>query len=172
MLTQNSYKRQYYFLGLLQHSFLKISEPVGDLLRKLSLSSQKGFSSFTDREWRVDKFIVKSNITSNKLQGFETVSRGSRHRSNHTQKNIRSVVAGHQFLQFGCIGQDTGLFPTTVIVIHLGFSVKTNQFTFQQNCLLQTAYSGFAACLWHLICAKLIFIFQKINKSTITCQKD
>ena len=74
---------------------------------------------------RVDKFIVKSNITSNKLQGFETVSRGSRHRSNHTQKIILSVVAGHQFLQFGCIGQDTGLFPTTKIVMHLGFSLKT-----------------------------------------------
>ena len=105
-----------------------------------SLSSLQGGP--VEREWRVDKFIVKSNITSNKLQGFETVSRGSRHRSNHTQKIIPSVVAGHQFLQFGCIGQDTGLFPTTVIVIHLGFSLKTNQFTFQQtlsspNCIFR-----------------------------------
>ena len=52
---------------------------------------------------RVDKFIVQSNNNnnSNKLQGFETVSHGSRHRSNHTQKNIPSIVAGHQFLQFG-----------------------------------------------------------------------
>ena len=36
----------------------------------------------------MDKFIVKSNITSNKLQVF--VSRGSRHRSNHMQKIIPS----------------------------------------------------------------------------------
>ena len=63
---------------------------------------------------REDKFIVRSNITSNKLQDFETVSRGSRHRSNHTQKNIPSVVAGHQFLQFCYISPDNGLFPITM----------------------------------------------------------
>ena len=51
-------------------------------------------------------------MTFNKLRDFETVSWGSRHRSNHTQKNIPSVVAGHQFLQFGCIGPDTGIFPS------------------------------------------------------------
>ena len=61
----------------------------------------------------MDKFIVKSITTFNKLHDFETVSRRSRHRSNHTQKIIPSVVAGHQFLQFGCIGPDTGLFPIT-----------------------------------------------------------
>ena len=45
------------------------------------------FFSFLER---VDKFIVRSDITSNKLQDFETVSRGSCHRSNHTQKYIPS----------------------------------------------------------------------------------
>ena len=77
-----------------------------------SVASEKSVGDSLSRE-RVDKFIVKSNITSNKLQGFETVSRGSRHRSNHTQKIIPSVVAGHQFLQFSCIGQDNGVFPIT-----------------------------------------------------------
>ena len=49
------------------------------------------------------------------------------------------------------------------------FSLKTNQFTFQQILSSITASSGFAAtCLWHLLCAKLFFIFQKIYKSTIT----
>ena len=62
---------------------------------------------------RVDEFIVKSKIASNKLQDFETVSRGSHHRSNHTQKVIPSVVAGHQFLQFNCISPDNGVFPIT-----------------------------------------------------------
>ena len=46
----------------------------------------------SDSVWRVDKFIVKSNITSNKLQNFETVSRRSHHRSNHTQKLIKAKV--------------------------------------------------------------------------------
>ena len=69
------------------------------------------FFSFLER---VDKFTVRSNITSNKLQDFETVSRGSRHRSNHTQKYIPSVVAGHQFLQFRYISPDNGLFPITM----------------------------------------------------------
>ena len=78
------------------------------------------------RKERVDKFIVESNITSNKLQDFETVSQGSRHRSNHTQKNIPSVVAGHQFLQSGYIGPDTGLFPITENVMHPGFCIKMN----------------------------------------------
>ena len=58
-------------------------------------------------------YLTKHNITSNKLNDIETVSRGSRHRSNHTQKIIPSVVAGHQSLQFGCISSDTGLFPIT-----------------------------------------------------------
>ena len=43
---------------------------------------------------------------------------------------------------------------------------------FSEYCLRQTASSGFAAvCLWHLLCAKLFFIFQKIYKSTITSHK-
>ena len=57
----------------------------------------------SNQEHRWEWFIVKSNITSNKLQNFETVSRGSSHRSNHTQKYIPSVVARHRFLQFSCI---------------------------------------------------------------------
>ena len=61
---------------------------------------------------RVDKFIWQSIITFNKLHDIETVSQGSRHRSNHTQKSIPSVVAGNQFLQFGCISPDTGIFPS------------------------------------------------------------
>ena len=78
-------------------------------------------------------------MTFNRLQDFESVSRGNRHRSNHTQKNIPSVVAGHQFLQSSYIGPDTGTFPITKNVIHPGFCSRTNS-TFQQilfspNCL-------------------------------------
>ena len=80
---------------------------------------------------RVDKFLVKIIITFSKLQDFETVSQGSRHRSNHTQKNIHSVVAGHQFLQSGYIGPDTGIFPITENVIHPGFCLRKDS-TFQQ----------------------------------------
>ena len=47
------------------------------------------------------------------MQQGETVSRRSRHRSNHTQNTIPSVVAGHQFLQFYNIGSDNGSFPIT-----------------------------------------------------------
>ena len=84
-------------------------------------------------------YCKKENIASNKLQDFETVSQGSRHRSNHTQKNIPSVVAGHQFLQSGYIGPDTGIFPITENVIHPGFCLRKDS-TFQQilfspNCL-------------------------------------
>ena len=58
-------------------------------------------------------YCTKQN-TSNKLQDFETFSQRSRHRSNHTQKIIPSVVAGHQFLQFCYISPDNGLFPITM----------------------------------------------------------
>ena len=91
---------------------------------------------------REDKFIVRSNITSNKLQDFETVSRGSRHRSNHTQKNIPSVVAGHQFLQFVALARTTEYFLS--LVIHPGFCLKTDH----KIHFHRTAFSGPAACLW------------------------
>ena len=84
----------------------------------------------------MDKFIVKSNITSNKLQNFETVSRGSRHRSNHTQKNFPSVVAGHQFLQFSCIGPDNGVFPITSDTSRLLLENKSED-SFSQNCFFR-----------------------------------
>ena len=113
---------------------------------------------------RVDKFIVQSNNNnnSNKLQGFETVSHGSRHRSNHTQKNIPSIVAGHQFLQFGYIGPKSGSFPFTVIVTHPGFCFSANvAFT-------KLPLQEFAVSLWLLLqktcCWKLFkpltFTFQ------------
>ena len=62
---------------------------------------------------------------SNKMQVGETVSRGSRHRSNHAQNRVPSVVAGHQFQEFGCIGPESRIFPTTVIVTHPGFCSET-----------------------------------------------
>ena len=106
----------------------------------------------------MDKFIVKSNITSNKLQNFETVSRRSRHRSNHTQKNIPSVVAGHQFLQFVALARTMEYFLS--LVIHPGFCLKTDQ----KIHFHRTAFSGSAACLWWLLNCVLwkLFIFQKI----------
>ena len=83
------------------------------------------------------------------MQVGETVSRGSRHRSNHAQNRVPSVVAGHQFQEFGCIGPESRIFPTTVIVTHPGFCSETN--IFQHICLHQTPFSGFAASLWHLL---------------------
>ena len=89
------------------------------------------------REWT--SLLLKARSLPINCKNFETVSQGSRHRSNHTQKNIPSVVAGHQFLQSGYIGQDTGIFPITKNVIHPGFCLRTKS-TFQQilfspNCL-------------------------------------
>ena len=76
----------------------------------------------------------------NKLHDIETVSRRSRHRSNHTQKNIPSVVAGHQFLQFFALAQTTEYFLS--LVIHPGFCLKTDH----KIHFLRTAFSGPAAC--------------------------
>ena len=64
------------------------------------------------------------NTTSNKMLDFETVSRGSRHRSNHTQNKVPSIVAVHQSLQSGCKGPDSGMFPITVW--HIQASAWTN----------------------------------------------
>ena len=99
----------------------------------------------------MDKFIVQSNNnTSNKLQGFRTVSHRSRHRSNHTQKNIPSIVAGHQFLQFGYIGPKSGSFPITVIVTHPGFCLKTTHFS-ANVAFTKLPLQEFAVSLWHLL---------------------
>ena len=72
-------------------------------------------------EWT--SLLLKA-ITFNKLQRVETVSRRRRHRSNHTQKIIPSVVAGHQFLQFCYIGPNNGLFPITVWYIQASVTRK------------------------------------------------
>ena len=114
----------------------------------------------------MDKFIVKSNITFNKLQDFETVSRGSRHRSNHTQKNIPSVVAGHQFLQFGCMSPDTGTFPITMWYIQASAWKQISLFS--KCCFHQTASSGVAACLWHLLRAEVVLHVTEEYKSIIS----
>ena len=129
-----------------------------------------GSTSFLSKTFheRVDKFIVKSNITSNKLQNFETVSRRSHHRSNHTQKNIPSVVAGHQFLQFGCISPDTGTFPITMWYIQASAWKQISLFS--QCCFHQTASSGVAACLWHLLHAEVVLhVTEDVQKHHQPC---
>ena len=94
---------------------------------------------------RMDNFIVKSNITSSInckiLNPFpEGVATDQTTPSvpsvpvyhsvpSVPSVHIPSVVAGHQFLQLSCIGQDTGIFPNTVNVIHLGFCLKTDHFS-------------------------------------------
>ena len=84
---------------------------------------------------------------SNKLQDFETVSRGSRHRPNHTQKNIASVVTAHHFHD---ISPDNGLFPITMWYVHLSRLLALekscsliNKTFLPQNCF----FRGFL-CLW------------------------
>ena len=123
-----------------------------------------GSTSFLSKTFheRVDKFIVKSNITSNKLQNFETVSRRSRHRSNHTQKNIPSVVAGHQFLQFVALARTTEYFLS--LVIHPGFCLKTDH----KIHFHRTAFSGPAACLWWLliVCFGSSSYFKRFSKAS------
>ena len=89
------------------------------------------------REWT--SLLLKA-ISSNKLLRVETVSQRSRHKSNHTQKIIPSVVAGHQFLQFRYIGPDNGLFPTTVWYIQASVMRKSNSLfskLFSSELLLQ-----------------------------------
>ena len=56
---------------------------------------------------------------------FETVSRGSRHRSNHTQNEVPSIVAVHQSLPSGCKGPDSGMFPLTVVCLKCLFRLCT-----------------------------------------------
>ena len=104
--------------------------------------------------------LLKARSLPINCKNFETVSQGSRHRSNHTQKNIPSVVAGHQFLQSGYIGQDTGIFPITKNVIHPGFCLRTKS-TFQQILFSPNCLFGFAACLWHLLYAKVVLHFSE-----------
>ena len=103
---------------------------------------------------RMDNFIVKSNITSSinckilnpfpegvatdqttpsvpSVPVYHSVPSVPVYHSvpSVPSVHIPSVVAGHQFLQLSCIGQDTGIFPNTVNVIHLGFCLKTDHFS-------------------------------------------
>ena len=49
------------------------------------------------REWT--SLLIKANITSNKLQKFEAVSKlWKRHRSHHIQNVVPNVMARHQLL--------------------------------------------------------------------------
>ena len=56
---------------------------------------------------------------------FETVSQGNRHRSNHTQNEVPSIVAVHQSLPSGCKGPDSGMFPLTVVCLKCLFRLCT-----------------------------------------------
>ena len=116
---------------------------------------------------------------------------------NHTQKNIPSVVAGHQFLQSSYIGPDTGTFPITKNVIHPGFCSRTNS-TFQQilfspNCLLgicclpqsaitdallktrsanrQLVDARLSSVAWDILGRGDCIFWEKCNKSSVTCIK-
>ena len=91
---------------------------------KTTLSPDLGIRESTILKW--SKHSVKA---SNKMLEGETVSGRSRHRSNHARNRVPSVVAGHQFQEFGCIGPESRIFPTTVIVTHPGFCSKTNHFS-------------------------------------------
>ena len=82
-----------------------------------------------EREYNLLKWSKHSVKASNKMLEGETVSGRSRHRSNHARNRVPSVVAGHQFQEFGCIGPESRIFPTTVIVTHPGFCSKTNHFS-------------------------------------------
>ena len=96
---------------------------------------------------RGQSYCTKQNI-SNKLQDFETVSQRRRHRSNHTQKIIPSVVAGHQFLQFCYIGPDNGLFPVTMWHIQASAARKSDSL-FSKTFLLQNCFFRICLCLWN-----------------------
>ena len=64
-----------------------------------------------EREWT--SLLIKANITSNKLQKFEAVSKlWKRHRSHHIQNVVPNVMARHQLLD---TTQAIGTFPITKI---------------------------------------------------------
>ena len=107
----------------------------------------------------VDKFIVKSKITSNKLQDIQTVSQVSRHRSNHTQKSIHSVVAGHQFLQFGCIGPLRMWDIQASAWKHISLFSKCS---FHQNCLFGNCCLPLASSS----CASSSSVFRRHTKAS------
>ena len=86
--------------------------------------------------------------TFNKLQEIETVSNRRRHRSNHTQKIIPSVVAGHQFLQFCYIGPDNGLFPVTMWHIQASATRKSDSLV-SKTFPLQNCFFRICLCLWN-----------------------
>ena len=107
-------------------------------------------------------------MTSNKLQDFETVSQGSRHISNHTQKSIPSVVAGHQFLQFGCFSPDTGIFPSlrmwdiqTSAWKHISLFSK---YSVHQNCLFRNCCLPLASSS----CTSISSFFRRHTKASST----
>ena len=76
---------------------------------------------------------------------FETVSQGNRHRSNHTQNEVPSIVAVHQSLQSGCKGPDSGMFPITVW--HIQASAWTNSL-FSQLVLTRLPLQDLLFGLW------------------------
>ena len=76
---------------------------------------------------------------------FETASQGNRHRSNHTQNEVPSIVAVHQSLQSGCKGPDSGMFPITVW--HIQASAWTNSL-FSQLVLTRLPLQDLLFGLW------------------------
>ena len=79
------------------------------------------------------------------MLGFETVSQGNRHRSNHTQNEVPSIVAVHQSLPSGCKGPDSGMFPITVW--HIQASAWTNSL-FSQLVLTRLPLQDLLFGLW------------------------
>ena len=76
---------------------------------------------------------------------FETVSQGNRHRSNHTQNEVPSIVAVHQSLQSGCRGPDSRMFP--IKVWHIQASAWTNSL-FSQLVLTRLPLQDLLFGLW------------------------
>ena len=104
---------------------------------------------------------------SNKMQQDETVSQRSRHRSNHTQNTIPSVVAGHQFLQFHNIGPDNGSFPITQCDISrllLGRNIVHFSANFPSTKLL---LRDLLLTFGNHLHSWTIFIFQKTNQGHV-----
>ena len=71
---------------------------------------------------------------------FETASQGNRHRSNHTQNEVPSIVAVHQSLQSGCKGPDSGMFPITVWHIQAPAWTNSPDCLFRICCLASGAF--------------------------------
>ena len=78
---------------------------------------------------------------------FETVSQGNRHRSNHTQNEVPSIVAVHQSLQSGCKVRILECFPsrcdTSRLLLeqtHFSASLSSPDCLFRICCLASGAF--------------------------------